>query len=328
MRRREFIALLGSAAVAWPLVAPAQERMRRLAILTQFAENDSDASQYVTTFREGLEAFGWREGQNLHIDYRWAAGDAARMRTYAAEIVELLPDVIFVGSPTGLLETTQATRTIPIVFVQVADPVGGGFVKSLANPGGNVTGFTSFEETMSAKWLELLREIVPQLTRVAVLRNPATSSASTYILGGLETAARVSGIELTMVDVRSGDEINPAFNAFEHDPPDGLVVMPDALFSADRKTIIGLAALRRLPAVYYYRYYASSGGLLSYGPSADDLYRRAASYIDRILRGGKPENLPVQQPTKFELVINLKTAEALRLTVPPTLLARADEVIE
>jgi putative ABC transport system substrate-binding protein len=329
MRRREFIALLGTAA-AWPLAAHAQqlERMRRLGVLTQFGETDKEASQYIGTFRKGLEAFGWREGQNLHVDYRWGAGDSARMRTYAGEIVELLPDVILVASPTGLSEIAQATRTIPIVFVQVADPVGGGFVKSLANPGGNVTGFTSFEETMSAKWLELLREIVPQLTRVAVLRNPATSSASTYILGGLETAARVSGIELAMVDVRSVDEINPAFNAFEHDPPDGLVVMPDALFSADREMIVALAALRRLPAVYYYRYYASSGGLLSYGPSAVDLYRRAASYVDRILRGAKPENLPVQQPTKFELVINLKTAEALGLAVSPALLARADEVIE
>jgi putative tryptophan/tyrosine transport system substrate-binding protein len=328
MRRRDFITLLGAATATWPLAAPAQERMQRLGILTQFAENDSEASQYVATFRKSLEAFGWREGQNLHIDYRWAAGNAARMRTYAAEIVELLPDVIFVASPIGLLETTQATRNIPIVFVQVADPIGGGFVKSLANPGGNVTGFTSFEETMSAKWLELLREIVPQLTRVAVLRNPTTSSASTYILGGLVTAARTSGIELRMVDVRSADEIKPAFNTFERDSPDGLVVMPDAIFSADRETIISLAALRRLPTVYYYRYYASSGGLLSYGPSAIDLYHRAASYVDRILRGAKPDNLPVQQPTKFELVINLKTAETLGLTVPPSLLARADEVIE
>jgi len=314
----------------WPLAAHAQqlERMRRVGVLTQFAENDREASQYIATFRKGLEGFGWREGQNLHIDYRWAAGDAARMRTYAAEIVDLLPDVILVGSPTGLSEIAQATRTIPIVFVQVADPVGGGFVRSLANPGGNVTGFTSFEDTMSAKWLELLKEIVPQLTRVAVLRNPATSSASTYILGGLEAAARSSGIQLTMVDVRSVSEIKPAFEAFERDSPDGLLVMPDAFFSADRETIIALAALRRLPAVYYYRYYASSGGLLSYGPSAIDLYRRAGSYVDRILRGAKPATLPVQQPTKFELVINLKTANALGITVPPLLLARADAVIE
>ncbi len=329
-RRREFIRLLGAAAAVWPLAAHAQqlERTRRVGVLTQFAENDREASQYIATFRKGLEAFGWREGQNLHIDYRWAAGDAARMRTYAAEIVDLLPDVILVGSPTGLSEIAQATRTIPIVFVQVADPVGGGFVRSLANPGGNVTGFTSFEDTMSAKWLELLKEIVPQLTRVAVLRNPATSSASTYILGGLEAAARSSGIQLTMVDVRSVSEIKPAFEAFERDSPDGLLVMPDAFFSADRETIIALAALRRLPAVYYYRYYASSGGLLSYGPSAIDLYRRAGSYVDRILRGAKPATLPVQQPTKFELTINLKTANALGLTVPPLLLARADEVIE
>jgi len=330
LRRREFIALIGGAAVIWPLGTGAQqpERMRRLGVLMQFVENDREASDYIATFRKGLEAFGWREGQNLHIDYRWAAGDAARMRTYAAEIVELLPDVIFVASPTGLSEVAQATRTIPIVFVQVADPVGGGFVRSLANPGGNATGFTSFEETMSAKWLELLKEIVPQLTRVAVLRNPAPSSASTYILGGLETAARSSGIHLTMVDVHGVGEIKPAFETFDRDSPDGLVVLPDAIFSADRETIIALAALRRLPAVYYYRYYVSSGGLLSYGPSAVDLYQRAASYVDRILRGAKPANLPVQQPTKFELIINLKTAEALGLTVPPSLLARADEVIE
>jgi putative ABC transport system substrate-binding protein len=329
MRRREFIALFGAAVSVWPLVADAQqERVRRLGVLTQFAESDREASQYIAEFRKELEAFGWRERQNLKIDYRWAAGDPARMRIYAAEIVELLPDAIFVGSPTGLSEIAQATRTIPIVFVQVADPVGGGFVKSLANPGGNVTGFTSFEETMSGKWLELLQEIVPQLTRVAVLRNPSTSSASTYILGGLETAARSSGIQLMMIDVRSGGEIRPAFEAFGRESPDGLLVLPDALFSADRETIIALAAQRRLPAVYYYRYYASSGGLLSYGPSAIDLYQRAASYVDRILRGAKPVNLPVQQPTKFELVINLKTATTLGLTVPATLLARADEVIE
>src|SRR6266516_3719046 len=330
MRRRDFIRLLGAAAAVWPLAAHAQqlERMRRVGVLTQFAENDREASQYIATFRKGLEGFGWREGQHLQIDYRWADGDPAAMRTYAAEIVELLPDVIFVGSPTGLSEVAQATRTIPIVFVQVADPVGGGFVRSLANPGGNITGFTSFEETMSAKWLELLKEIVPQLTRVAVLRNPAPSSASTYILGGLETAARASGIQLTVVDVRSVGEINPAFATFERDSPDGLVVLPDALFSADRETIIELAALRRLPAIYYYRYYASSGGLLSYGPSEIDLYQRASSYVDRILRGAKPATLPVQQPTKFELVINLKTANTLGLTVPPSLLVRADEMID
>ncbi len=330
-RRREFIALIGGAAAAvWPLAVQAQQpnRMRRIGVLMGFAETDLDASQLIATFRKGLENLGWLEGHNLHIDYRWAAGDAERMRIYAAEIVQLAPEVIIVSSPSVLAATVKATRTIPIVFVQVTDPVAGGFVANLANPGGNVTGFTSFEKTMSAKWLELLKEIVPHATRVAVLRNPAAYSASTYILGGLETAARFSGIQLTIADVQTVSEIKQVFESYKHEPPDGLIAMPDAFFTVNRESIIALAALQRLPAVYYYRYYATSGGLMSYGPNTLDLYQRATSYVDRILKGAKPADLPVQQPTKFELLINLKTAKALGLTVPPSLLARADEVIE
>lgn len=330
MKRREFITLLGSSIAAWPLASRAQQSdpMRRISVLTGLAESDLETSQYVTTFRNGLQDLGWRDGQNVHIDYRWAAGDTERIRSYAAEIVRLAPDVIFVSSPSVLSEMIQATRTIPIVFVQVADPVAGGYVASLANPGGNVTGFTSFEDTMAAKWLELLSEIVPRLTRVAIFRNPAASSASTYILSRLEHGAQSLGVKLMIFDVRNASEIDRAFELIGRESPDGLIAMPDAIFTANREKIVALAALHRLPAVYYYRYYASSGGLISYGPSVADFYKRAASYVDRILKGAKPANLPVQQPTKFELVVNLKTAKALGLAVPAGLLLRADEVIE
>jgi ABC-type uncharacterized transport system substrate-binding protein len=330
VKRREFVTLLGSSVAAWPLASRAQPSgpVRRIGVLTGLAEGDVETSQYIAAFRDALQDLGWRDGQNVRIDYRWAAGDPERIRSYAAEMARLAPDVIFVTSPTALSEMIQATGTIPIVFVQVADPVAGGYVASLANPGGNVTGFTSFEDTMASKWLELLSEMVPRLTKVAIFRNPAAFSASTYILNRLERGAQSLGVKLLAFDVRSASEIDQAFESIGRESPDGLIAMPDAIFTANREKIVALAAQLRLPAVYYYRYYAASGGLMSYGPNAADFYKRAASYVDRILKGAKPANLPVEQPTKFELVVNLKTARALGLVVPPGLLLRADEVIE
>jgi putative ABC transport system substrate-binding protein len=327
MRRREFIAALGSAA-AWPIAARAQERMRRIGVLMAIAESDPEAHSRVDALYQGLQTLGWTEGRNIRIDYRWAGPDPDRIGAFAAELVALAPDAILAHSPPVLAALQQKTRTIPVVFVQVADPITAGFVVSLAHPGGNITGFTSFEDTMSAKWLELLKAITPRITRVGIIRNPATASASAYIMPAIEAAAPSYGIQLVIADARDLAEIEHAFGTFVRESIDGFIVMPDVVFSAHRERIIALAAAHRLPAVYNYSYFATSGGLVSYGPDAVELYRRSASYIDRILKGEKPADLPIQQPTKFELVINLKTAKALGLEIPPTLLARADEVIE
>src|SRR6266478_2026321 len=326
--RREFITLLGSAA-AWPLAARGQqsERMRRVGVITNALADDPAAQSRLTAFVQGLQQLGWSDSRNVRIDTRWGAGDTERVRRYAAELVALAPDVILtVGSPTtGPL--LQATRAIPIVFVQVADPVGGGLVETLARPGGNATGFTSFEYGMSGKWLELLKEIAPDLKRAAVLRDPAIASGIGQF-GAVQAVAPSLGVELSPVDVRDAPEIERAVTSFAGSSSGGLIVTPSPLANRHRDLIIMLAARHRLPAVYAWRYYVTDGGLISYGPDSIDQYRRAAGYVDRILKGEKPADLPVQAPTKYELVINLKTARALGLDVPATLLALADEVIE
>jgi putative ABC transport system substrate-binding protein len=327
MKRREFITLLGGAA-AWPLAARAQQpdRVRRIGALYILGPDDQEAHARNVVFEQSLQQLGWTVGRNLQIDYRLAGGDPDRLRRYAEELVALAPDVIMsVGSvPIGPL--LQATRTIPIVFSNVADPVGAGFVQSLARPGGNVTGFTNFEYSMSGKWVELLKQIAPHVSRVAVLRD-STVAAGLGQFGAIQTVAQSLGVDLTPVGVRDADEIEHGITAFARSPDVGLIVTAGGL-AARRDVIIGLASRHKLPAVYPFRYYAVDGGLMSYGPETHDPIRRAAGYVDRILKGEKPADLPVQAPTKYELVINLKTAKTLGLEVPATLLARADEVIE
>jgi putative tryptophan/tyrosine transport system substrate-binding protein len=329
MRRRDFIALLGSAAAGWPLAARGQQadRVRRIGVLMNTAADDPEGKARNAAFERGLQELGWTDGRNVRIDYRWGAGDADRIRRYAAELVSLSPDVILtVGSATAgpLLE---ATRTVSIVFVQAPDPVGAGLVASLARPGGNATGFTLFEYGISGKWLELLKEIAPGVTRVAVLRDPAIA-AGTGQLGAIQSAAPSFGVELSPLGVRDPGEIERAITTFARSSNGGMIVTVSTLAGVHRDLIVTLAARYKLPAVYYARYIVAGGGLISYGPDFVDQHRRAAGYVDRILKGEKPANLPVQTPTKYELAINLKTARALGLDVPPTLLARADEVIE
>jgi putative ABC transport system substrate-binding protein len=329
MRRREFISLLGSSAVAWPLVARAQQpdRMRRIGVFINLAANDPEAKLFVEAFLQGLKQLGWTDGRNVRIDYRWGAGDADRYRRYAAELVALAPDVILATTTSMVQAMQQASRTVPIVFVNLIDPVGGGVVASLARPGSNATGFTSIEYGMSSKWLELLKEIAPGVTRAAVLRDP-TVTAGGGQLGAIQAVAPSFGVELSPIDVRDAGEIERGISAFMRGSNGGLIVTAGAWAQIHRELIITLAAQHRLPAVYRYRFYVTGGGLISYGPDLVDPYRGAAGYVDRILKGEKPADLPVQAPTKYELVINLKTARALGLEIPPTLLARADEVIE
>src|SRR5262245_56125 len=320
--------MLGGAA-AWPLGARAQQinKVRRIGVLQPAAADDPDALGRVTAFARGLQQFDWTDGRNVRIDYRWAAGDAARYRRYAAELVALAPDVILASSSPAMMSVQELTRTVPIVFVNIVDPVGGGFVESLARPGGHATGFVLYEYGMSAKWLELLKEIVPPLKLAAVLRDPTIASgAGQYAV--IQAAAPSFGVELRAVGVRDAGEIERAITAFARSSNGGLIVTGSPLALVHRDLIITLAGRHRLPAVYPFRYFATSGGLIAYGPNATDPYRRAASYIDRILKGEKPADLPVQAPTKYELVVNLKTAKALGLDVPPTLIATADEVIE
>jgi len=328
MRRRAFITLLGGAA-AWPLAARAQqgERLRRIGVLQSLAADDAEGQARLAAFAQGLQQSGWIIGRNVRIDTRWAAGDAERIRRYAAELVALTPDVILVvGAPaTGSL--LQATGAVPIVFVNVPDPVGAGFVETLARPGGNATGFMNFEYGISGKWLELLKEIAPGVTRVAVLRDSALAAGSGQ-LGAIQSVAPSFKVELRPIDVRDVGEIERALAAFARASNGGLIVTGSSLAVVHRDLIVTLAARHKLPAVYFQRVYVTDGGLISYGPDFIDQYRRAAGYIDRILKGEKPADLPVQAPTKYELVINLNTARALGLEVPPTLLARAHEVIE
>jgi ABC-type uncharacterized transport system substrate-binding protein len=329
MRRREFITLLGGAAAAWPLAVRAQqgERMRRIGVLMHLAADAPEVPARVAALAQGLGELGWTIGRNVMIDYRWGAGDAERTREHAAELVALGPQVIVAHNTQALAALLQTTRTVPIVFVSIPDPVGAGFVNSLARPGGNITGFLAFEYGMSAKRLELLKEVAPQTTRVAMIRDP-TVAAGTGQFGAIQTAAPSVGVELSPIDVRDAGEIEHAVTAFARSPNGGLIVTGGALAALHRDVIIKVAARHRLPAVYVNRYFVTSGGLISYGSDAASQFRSAAGYVDRILKGEKPADLPVQAPTKYELAINLKTAKALGLTVPPTLLARADEVIE
>jgi putative ABC transport system substrate-binding protein len=330
MQRREFITLLGGAVVAWPRAARAQQadRMRRVGVLESRAADDREGQARLAVFLQGLQELGWTDGRNVRIDYRWAAADADRYRTYAAELVALSPDVILSSASASVAALLQTTRTVPIVFVNVIDPVGAGFVARLARPGGNATGFTPFEYSLSGKWLELFKEIAPNLTRIAILRDPAIATGIGQFAAIQAMAPSSFGAELSPIDVRDPGEIERDVAAFARESNGGLIVTSSSGAIVHRELIIMLAALHRLPAVYPFRFFVTSGGLISYGPDTTDQFRRAAGYVDRILKGEKPAELPVQAPTKYELAINLRTAKALGLTVPPSLLDRADEVIE
>jgi putative ABC transport system substrate-binding protein len=328
MRRREFVTLLGGAATAWPFAARAQQRekMRRVGVLMNLASDDAEGQARLAAFLQGLQEAGWAVGYNVRIDLRWGANDADHFRKQATELVALAPDVILASGTPAATPLLLATRTVPIVFAQVVDPVGAGLVANLAQPGGNATGFTVSEYGISGKWLELLKEIAPSVTRVAVLRDPATSSGIGY-LAAIQSVAPSLGMGLTPVGVSDAAEIERGITAFARAPNGGLIVTGNSLTIAHRELIITLAMRHRLPAVYNSRLFVNDGGLVSYGSDSIDPYRRAAGYVDRILKGEKPADLPVQAPTKFELVINLKTAKALGLEVPSTLVARADDVI-
>jgi ABC-type uncharacterized transport system substrate-binding protein len=330
MRRRKFIVGIVSATAVWPFAASAQQpdQLRRLGVMmSATTEADPEGQARVATLKLGLLERGWIEGHNLAIDYRWPGTDTGRMRVYAAELVRLNPDLIFAAPSSALAEVQRATRTIPVVFAQVADPVGAGFVASLAHPGGNITGFALFEFGIGAKWLELLKQIAPSVTRVVVLYDPAAPSATGF-LPLIEAASRSSGVDAFAHSVRSATEIESVITSFADGPNGGVIAIPSALITGQRNLIISLANRYSLPSICAFRYYPAAGGLVSYGVDNIELYRRAAAYVDRILKGEKPGDLPVQEATKFQLVINLKTAKALGLTVPPALLAAADEVIE
>ena len=329
MRRREFIVMVGAAAAAWPIAVCAQqsEPKRRVGVLMGLAADDAEARDRIAAFKQGLQQLGWIEGRNLQIDYRRGAGDTDPTRRYAAELVALMPDVILASGGTVVGPLLQATRTVPIVFTQTPDPVAAGFVASLARPGGNATGFTASEYGVSGKWLELLKEIAPGVTRAGVLRDPTIPSGIGQFTS-IQSVAPSFGVELSPIDLRDAGEIERDVAKFARGSNSGLIVTSSGLAAVHRELIITLATRYRLPAIYSYRYFAAGGGLMSYGPDPIDQYRRAAGYVDRILKGKKAADLPVQTPTKYELAINLKTAKALALTVPPTLLARADEVIE
>jgi putative ABC transport system substrate-binding protein len=326
MKRREFIAFLGTAA-AWPLAAWAQpDRMRRIGVLTA-STDDQEMRTRLAAFQQALQQLGWTDGRNLRIDYRWAGGNTDQSRKYAAELAALAPDAILAAGGAIVPSLQQATSTIPIVFTQTPDPVGAGFVDSLARPGGNVTGFMGLEYGAGAKWLELLKEIAPATKRVAVVRDPAVSAGPGFF-GAIQAVAPSVGVELTPISMRDVGEIERSLGAFARSPNGGLIVAGSALAYVHSDLIFTLAARHKLPAVYFARSFVTGGGLMSYGADFIDQYRRAAGYVDRILRGERPADLPVQAPTRYELVINLKTAKALGLTVPAALLMRADEVIE
>ncbi len=328
MRRREFIKILGSATAGWSLAARAQqpERMRRIGVILPAAANDAEFQTWVGAFLQALAQLGWTIGRNVRIDTRWATANPAEIRKQAAELVALAPDVILASGTSTVGPVLQATRTVPIVFPTVVDPVGAGFVESLARPGGNATGFLLFEYSLGGKWLELLKQIAPGVTRVAILRDAATSGQGQF--GAIQAVAPSLKLEVSPINLRDAGEIERAIVAFARSPNGGLILTGSGMSIFHHDLIIALAARTKLPAVYYERFFVAAGGLISSGVERIDQYRQAAGYVDRILKGEKPADMPVQAPTKYETVINLKTAKALGLTVPPTLLVAADEVIE
>jgi putative tryptophan/tyrosine transport system substrate-binding protein len=329
MRRRKFIALLGGA-VAWPVAARAQqERMRRIGVLMGLSESDAEGPPRVAAFRQELQNLGWTEGQNLQIEYRWGAGDADRIGTFAAELAGTMPDVLVAHLTAATEALMQQTRTIPIIFVVATDPVGSGLAVSLSRPGGNVTGFTNFVPSLAGKWIELLKEISPRIKRVALLFNPEVApGGGLFYAQPVQAAASTLAVESTLAIARNATEIEEALAKVSRDAESGLIVMPDLFTTNHRELIVRLAAQYRLPAIYPFRYFATAGGLMSYGIDIVELFRRAAVYVDKVLRGANPGELPIQQPEKFEFVINLKTARTLDLTVPRILLARADMLID
>ena len=326
--RRDFIRLLGGAAGAWPLAARAQqpERVRRVGLLMPFAENDPEAQRRLTVLRQTLATLGWTESHNLRFDYRWVAADLNRIRTGAQELVGMTPDLVVVESTPATAALQQATHSVPIVFLQAGDPVGFGFVASMAHPGGNLTGFTNYVPSMGGKWLEVLKEISPRLARVGAVFDPRTHTGQFWRT--LETAAPSLKLELAKVPVHDVAELERAIEGLAREAGGGLLVMPDAFTVSNRELIVALTARHHLPAIYPFGSFAKGGGLVSYGIDSIDVYRRAAAYVDRILRGANPGELPVEAPTKFELIVNLKTASALGLEIPPTVLTLADQVIE
>jgi putative tryptophan/tyrosine transport system substrate-binding protein len=327
LKRRDFITLLGGAAASWPLAARAQtKQMRRIGVLMGLVASDPEAQSRVVAFENGLRELGWVKGRNLSIEYRWA-GDG-NVRDHATELLAMAPDLILANSTPVTTALREQSRAVPIVFTQVADPVGQGLVPNLAHPGGNLTGFTSFEFSIGTKWLEALKQTAPRVTRVALAFNPQSAPFADLFLRPVEAAAPSFSVAPIRAAVRDPVDVDRVFDTFAREPNGGLMVLPDISMTNFREAIIALAARHRLPAVYPYRYFAESGGLMSYGIDGIDVFRRAAAYVDRILKGTSPGELPIQAPTKYELVINLKTARALGLDVPPTLLARADEVIE
>ena len=329
MRRREFITLLGGAEVVWPLVARAQQgdRIRRIGVLMSLAADDKEGQARLNAFVQGLQELGWTEGRNLRIDTRWAAGEGAQGRKYAAELVALAPDVILASGCSVVGPLLQATHTVPLIFTQTPDPVGAGFVDSLARPGGNATGFSAFDYSVGGKWLELLKQVAPGVTRVAVIRDPGTPQGIGQF-SAIQSLAPSLGLEVSPINARNAGEMERDIAAIARVPNSGLIVTGSTVAIDQRKLIVTLASRYKLPAVYPLPFFATTGGLIAYGPDAIDPHRRAAAYVDRILKGEKPSDLPVQAPTKYELVINLKTAKALGLTVPRSLLDRVDEVIE
>jgi ABC-type uncharacterized transport system substrate-binding protein len=325
--RRTFVSLLGGAA-AWPLAARAQQgdRLRRIGVLMHVPADEPEAQARLLAFLQGLQEAGWSVGRTLRIDYRWSVGDAARLFADAQELVALRPDVVLAGVGATTMVLMQATRTVPVVFAQSVDPVGNGYIESMARPGGNATGFIQFEYSFSGKWLELLKEIAPSVTRVAVVREPGVAGIGQWTI--IQALAQSMGVELKPIGLSNAGDIERAIGRFASEPNGGMIVVVSAASLNHRDLIVGLAARHGLPTVYAQRIFVTGGGLITYGPDIASQYRRAAGYVDRILKGEKPADLPVQAPTKYDLVINLKTAKALGLTVPPTLLARADEVIE
>jgi putative ABC transport system substrate-binding protein len=330
VKRREFIALLGGAAVAWPLPTRAQQpqRMPRVGVLMGVAEADPEGQARIAAFRLGLTDLGWVDGRNLRIEYRWAAGDADRIREYTAELVALAPDVLIGNGTAALAALRDATRSIPIIFVLVNDPVGQGFIPNLARPGGNITGFSFLEYSMVGKSLEMLRQLAPNVHRVAIMFNPATAPHYTVFLRSFETVPPPSPLEIKATPVGTEADIEQAVAKLAKEPGGGLLVPPDTFTVVHRHLVISSAAQHRVPAIFTYRQFVREGALISYGPETTDIFQRSASYVDRILKGANPGDLPAQAPTKFELAINVRTARTLGLDVPPTLLALADEVIE